>query len=409
LRESGDSSLRGQLHTRGAPVIRSPRFSFTVQPQSSALFLALCAACSADPLGDEARGAWLGQLEQPIIGGLLAPSPRLDHTGALMYRVRRTGAVGALCTASAISPETVVTAKHCVSVLPTFERIGIDVFWFRGDDFNQPDDMIRIVAVANAPGSEPGVRGNGRDVAVVHLERPDLSAPSMVVAPFGAHLLGASMVTLGFGVSTANGTIDGKRRIGRETVSAIEGLAYTAFFGTFESFVEINVTGEITELDILPIVEANPELADLEALRQEFDGSGLIPGYEVVTGRAPGDTQSCSIDSGGPLARVNRAGEWEVYGVVSGGIALPRPVCAFGQVFAVFGPETFDFVEAERAWQDPCGDVGAAGSCNGDLLRRCETSFAQNTRRLVEQDCAAAGQICTAAGTSAACAAPVTE
>lgn len=326
-----------------------------------------------------------------------------------MYRIRRNGATGPLCTASALGPETLVTAKHCISVMPSFERIGVDVFWVRGDDFNQPDESIQIVAVAGAPGGERGVLGYGRDVGVAHLEQPDLGAPSIALAPFSADLLGASMVTLGFGASSANGVVDGKRRIGRETVSAIEGLSYTAFFGTFESFVEINVTGEITDLDILPVVEANPELVDLEALRQEFEGSGLIPGYEVVTGRAPGDTQSCSLDSGGPLARVNSAGEWEAYGVVSGGIQLERPLCAFGQVFAVFGPNTLEFLEAERAWEDPCGDVGGAGSCEGDVLRRCETSFAQSSRRVVEQDCAAAGQICRNGETGAACVAAVAE
>jgi hypothetical protein len=393
-------------------LIRSARVSSTLRHKAA--LVALCTACSAEPFGAsaldvEANGASLGSLEQSIIGGLPAASARLDHTGALMYRIRRNGAIGPLCTASSISPETLVTAKHCISVMPSFERIGVDVFWVRGSDFNQPKEMIQVVAVAGAPGGERGLLGYGRDVGVAHLERPDLGAPSLGIAPFTPDLLGVSMVTLGFGVSSANGTIDGKRRIGRETVSAIEGLAYDAFFGNFESFVEINVTGEITDLDILPIVEANPELIDLEALRQEFEGSGMIPGYEVVTGLAPGDTQSCSLDSGGPLTRVNAAGEWEGYGVVSGGIQLPRPLCAFGQLFAIFGPDTLAFLEAERAWQDPCGEIGASGVCDGDVLRRCETSFAQAVRRLVDQDCAAAGQSCVTTETGTACAAPAGE
>jgi hypothetical protein len=214
------------------------------------------------------------------------------------------------------------------------------------------------------------------------------------------------MVTLGFGVSSANGSVDGKRRIGRETVSAIEGPAFAGFFGDFESFVEFALTGAVSEIDVLPIVEANPELGDLELLRQEFESSRLIPGYEVVTGKAPGDTQSCSLDSGGPLARVNAQGEWETYGVVSGGVRADRPLCAFGQVFAVFGPDTFAFVEAERGWTDPCAEIGAAGSCDGDVVLRCETSFARGTRQLVEQDCAAAGQTCAASAGVAACVAP---
>src|SRR5688572_21239869 len=353
------------------------------------LFVGALVAC-----GDAPGGAF-GQASRNIIGGLVAPSPLLDHTGALTYRVRATGATGPLCTASLIGPSTLVTAKHCISVMATFERVGIDVFWAPGPSFLEPRDLIPVVAVAGAPGDEPGFAGYGRDVGVAHLDRESVATPLLAIRPFSRDLLGRSMVTLGYGISSAGGNVDGQRRVGRETVSQVEGSAYAGLFGDFESFVELVVSGEQTERDILPVVEADPSLADLAALRAEYDAALLLPDHEVVTGKAPGDTQSCELDSGGPLALVAEDGSWESYGVVSAGPRMPRPICLLGQVFAVFGPVTLPFLEAERLWQDPCGDVPVAGRCDGGRLSRCESSFATGVRRLLVEDCAARGTTCT--------------
>jgi hypothetical protein len=373
----------------------------------SVALLTVAVACGDAPGTLAGRAVELGSLELPIIGGLVAPNPQLDHTGALTYRIRETGATGPLCTASLIAPQTVVTANHCISVMPTFERIGIDVFWARGADFNNPIELTPIVAVAGAPASatEPGFTGYGRDVGVAHLDRPVDGVAPINIRPSTPDLLGASMVTLGFGISSAGGLVDGLRRIGRETVSAVEGNSYAALFGDFEGVVEFLVNGEVTDFDILPLVEQDPSLIDLEALRLEFDAAILMPEHEVVAGTAPGDTQSCALDSGGPLARVNASGEWEAYGVVSGGPRLERPECGFGQVFATFGPITFPFLETARAWEDPCGDVGVEGVCEGAVARRCESSFANAVRRLVDVDCGALGQGCIMSNAGAACAA----
>lgn len=354
-------------------------------------------ACGGGASGDppsSAGAAGVGERSQPIIGGVVAESPLLDHTGALTYRVRATGATGPLCSASRIGPATLVTANHCIVVMPSFERAGIDVYWTPGPNFLEPLDAIPVVAVASAPGDEPGFAGYGRDVGVAHLDRESPDAPRIEVRAFSRELLGRSMVTLGYGISSAGGRVDGLRRVGRETVSQVEGSAYAGLFGSFETFVELVVEGEATERDILPVVEADPSLADLAALRAEYDGALLLPDHEVVTGKAPGDTQSCELDSGGPLALVAEDGRWLSYGVVSAGPRLPRPVCLLGQVFAVFGPVTFPFLEAESAWEDPCGDVTTSGECDGERLRRCESSFINGVRRLVEADCAAVGATC---------------
>src|SRR5215510_9426007 len=96
-----------------------------LQPMPGALAAGVLAlACS-----DTAPGAsQLAQTSQLIIGGLVATNPLLDHTGTLTFRVRETGQTDALCSASLIGAETVVTANHCLSQMAFFESFGIDVF-----------------------------------------------------------------------------------------------------------------------------------------------------------------------------------------------------------------------------------------------------------------------------------------
>lgn len=358
--------------------------------------LSLALACGSDPL--EGEPAPVSALEQAIIGGLPAPHPTFNHTGALVYTVRATGATDALCTATLIGPQTVVTAKHCVFHLGDFERAGIDVELVIGPDMNEPLDRVPVVAIATAPGDSGGIAGYGRDVGVAHLDRSVDVTPA-VVRPFTRELLGASMVTLGYGVSSAGGLVDGQRRIGRETVYAVEGKAYELLFGDVESVAEALLTGAVTSADVLPTLDA----ATLAVILERVEGLHLVEDHEAVTGKSPGDTQSCRLDSGGPLARMTPTGAFETYAVVSAGPTLERSVCTHGQVFATFGPITYPFLESAKDWTDPCGDVDAAGVCDGAVARRCATSFATRTRELIETDCAALGQTCSSFASGASC------
>jgi trypsin len=357
------------------------------------------AACSDPPALE------LGQRQLDIIRGVPAASADLDHTGALLYHVRSSGAEGILCSATLIGPETLVTAKHCVAPLVAFERVGIDVSWARGPDFNTPLELVPIAAFARSPIETGGAFGYGSDVAIIHLERPVAVTPA-VVKPFTAELLGQSFITLGYGISTPDGVVDGLRRSGSETVTAVHGNIYEALFGDFETFVEWWVTGLTSDADFLELIAQNPGSVDLGALSTEYASWVLLDQHEAVAGTKPGDTQSCTGDSGGPLATIGADGRFETYAVVSGGASSARSVCDFGQVFATFGPVTFPFVEAAAGWTDPCADVDARGDCDGNVARRCETSFANAVRRLVERDCGALGQRCVMAATGAECGEP---
>jgi hypothetical protein len=90
-------------------------------------------------------------------------------------------------------------------------------------------------------------------------------------------------------------------------------------------------------------------------------------------------------------------------GDVSGGYFSLRSACDFGTVYSTFGPVTLAFLQAERGWTDPCGDVDAAGVCEGAIARRCESSFTGGFRRLASEDCAALGQLCVSGENGVGC------
>lgn len=315
-------------------------------------WLPLLAAAAVGCSAPAEHGAPASERSLDLIGGPRAPSPELDHTGGLVYFVRETGATGLLCSATLIGPQTLVTANHCVVPLATFARIGIDVAWARGANFREPAEAIPIAGFVPSPLPNGGALGYGADVAVIHLQSPS-AVPPAVVRPFTHELLGQSLVTVGFGVSSATGVNDGWRRIGRETVVATRGLIYQAMHGDFESFVEWQLTGDTSSADALAALERDPTLAELPALRAEYERWQLLEEYELYAGNAPGDTQSCEGDSGGPLGRFAPDGSFETFGVVSGGANSARAQCDNGQIFATFGPEVFALLERERSWLSP--------------------------------------------------------
>jgi hypothetical protein len=144
----------------------------------------------------------------------------------------------------------------------------------------------------------------------------------------------------------------------------------------------------------------------VDALLDAYEHTRLIPDHEIVTKTLDGNTRSCRGDSGGPLLRVSARGEWEVYGVLSGGPGSLRAECDFGQVYSTLGPVTFPFVEASLSWADPCGSLEANGACAASVAERCETNLAANVRRVVREDCGASGLTCRVAGGIARCVGP---
>ena len=336
-----------------------------------------------------------------IIGGQHATSEKLNLTGALI--VDDFGELIPFCSGSLISEETVVSARHCVEVVDWGYE---DIYFAVGPDATAPDDLIAVAAIDTAPVDEGGFMALGQDVSVLQLDRP-ATGVGLFATPVSSDGLqkNDSMVTIGYGAFTASNYYDDQRRIGRETVVASEGRAFEAMFGDFESFVEWAITGDTTPENILELVDEET----LEYLTEVYDSELLLPGNETVTGTAESDTQTCYGDSGGPLMKYVSGVGFQIYGVVSGGLSSNRAACDYGTVFATFTPDVIDFLEDARTWEDPCGDVGEAGMCDGNIAVNCVTDLGDGIRTLESEDCDAIGETCVMNGEGAFCGMPVVE
>jgi hypothetical protein len=393
----------------------------------SAALPALFGACS-NPLPAQPPPAETN--DQDIIGGFNATDPRLDGTGSLV--ITYPSYYGyyyppeEFCTAALITPETVLTAKHCADIIPYAARYGVTVSYAVGPNSASPREMVEVVAVETAPGNQGGFVNYGRDVAVVHLDRPITDAPLVQVGVLGDEHVGQPFAAIGYGVQD-NSYTAGTRRLGKQTLRAREGKVFEIMFGSFERFFTWWQTGVIAAQkgvtqplpgtasdagapsDAAPPPDAGvdggypgyPDYNSEAYARMVYDTTVLEAGYEVVTGGAGGDAQPCYGDSGGPLVnRVN--GQFVSYGVVSGGISSRDSACDMGTVYASFGPESLAFIEQAKTWVDPCGDMSSTGMCDGEVARRC-TTVNEGRRRVVDFDCSLLGLECNTTSGQVAC------
>jgi len=352
-------------------------------------------ACSDAPRGvDDMR---LGIAREPIIGGFLAEEAAYDATGSFVAVSSVEELV--FCSGSLIAPEVVVTAKHCARAFADLERSGSTIEWRHGANPLAPDGGSRVVATLSAPGDVGGFAGEGRDVAVALLAHP-LDLEPLELAPLDESWLGRSLIILGYGVFSPSGVVDSLRRVGRTTVRALGGRAFEALFGSFESFVEWKLTGQVTDEDLV----AQTADAELEVLRIEYDTTLLFDEHEAIGGGAsPGDFLTCHGDSGGPLLHVAADGRLISHGVISAGADSLRSQCDFGSIYATFGPVTLPFLVEARRWIDPCGELDDVGACDGDVVERCVTNLGAGLREMTREDCAAQGQACVEGADGAAC------
>jgi hypothetical protein len=330
-----------------------------------------------------------------IIGGYKATSASLNHTGAIILDY--WDSLEPFCTGTLIGPKVVVTAKHCAEVASW----GEDMYFGVGPDAYLPDELIPIIALEMAPSDEGGFTGYGQDVAVLYLDHaPFGDIVPVTPSPSSELSVDDRMVSIGYGVFTARDAYDGQRRIGRETVLGTEGLTFEAMLGDFESFVEWWINWEVTDANILEDIDDDELIAYVQEI---YESEVLLEGDEVVTGGGEGNTQSCFGDSGGPLMKYVSGSGWQTYGVVSGGIDSLHSVCDFGTVFATFGPEVMAFLQAAQAYEDPCGEVGQGGMCDGNVAVNCVSDLAEGIRTLDEQDCDDTGQTCVVLPDGARC------
>jgi Trypsin len=370
---------------------------------------------------------------QNLIGGFTANDTRLDGSGSMVL-IYPYGFTDLLCSAALLTPESVLTARHCAEAIELAYSFGAKIGYAVGPDSRYPRKVVEVVAYEVAPGNGVGFVGYGRDVAVLHLDHPLTGVPTVDVAGLDDSQIGNPFAAIGFGVQDNAGSY-GTRRVGTQTLKGREGKVFEIMFGSFERFYEWFLTGSVDPDQFLtppgratpptdeppppapppsppgepapppplpPVPPPPPPPLDLEEIaRRIYDTTLLEKDYEIVTGGTPGDAQPCFGDSGSSLIR-KVEDRFVSYGVVSGGIGSRDLICDMGTVYAAFGPEVLAFIEQAKQWEDPCGDLDSQGLCDGNVAKRC-TNVAEGRRREVQFDCSLLGMTCNTRSGQVSC------
>lgn len=390
-----------------------------------------------------------------IIAGVPANGAKLNAIGSVGYFYEDPWSgqsyYSFYCSATLIGSQTVLTAKHCVEYFASDYMNGLRTFFAVGPDTANPLEMHEVVEVKQAPdGIGGGLVGYGHDVGVMHLGQPVTTQKPLALCELKESSVGKKLTAIGYGVQN-NAYKAGTRRAGNVTVRALSGLLYPAIFGSFEAFKKWALTGEAPAGNvaagklpgiIIPTQRPLPNSSSSgdsiaegvagdgsggtggggggsggkggggtagkggggeggsptdpfeEYLREIYDTVALEEGYEALVGGAKGDAQPCYGDSGGPLLESKKNGQLVIHGVASGVLSTNQLVCDLGAIYATFGPEVKEFLNAEKDWVDPCEGESFAGTCSDEgVARRC-TDPSEGPRRLVEFDCTLLGQVC---------------
>lgn len=286
------------------------------------------------------------------------------------------------CTASLIGGATVMTAGHCVAVAERIFDSGGVVYFGIGADAQHPKRKIEVVDFATSSIKKGGWRDSGSDVGVLHLAEPISDIPPLRLGRLTDGDVDSRFAVIGFGYASLRGP-SGVRKAGSGTLRARTGRVFDIYYGSFEAFKAWADSHRPAGV---------PDAAWGTLVRNEYEKSALLPEYQAVVGGLPGDAQPCFGDSGAPLVR--RADHaLYAYGVASRTWPSSRSACAYGAVFATFGPATYGMLDREKDWVDPCTNVPRTGQCEGAVATRC-TYWDEGPREVTRTDCDAIGQAC---------------
>lgn len=199
-----------------------------------------------------------------VVGGTATDISKFPHQLSLQYFGRH------ICGATLVTPNTAVTAAHCVSGL-TF---GFSIR--AGTSFTTGGTTVIVKTVVPHPLYSTVNFSN--DIAILHLTSPlTLSQNIKVIGlPTSSPVVGANAQVSGWGTTTENGAISNR-------------LLY---------------------VDV-------PVLTDAECRRSYTNN--IRPGM-FCAGWTKGGKDACQGDSGGPLIQNNK-----LIGVVSWGVGCARP------------------------------------------------------------------------------------
>lgn len=374
----------------------------------------MLAGCSADATTD-AGG------DQDIINGVDATSAEYNAIGLLV--IVGNDHTEALCTGTLIAPNVVLTAKHCAMKNPSQEGSPTNVqngkvYFLVGPNGQHPAAYAQASEATPSHLFQGGFTSLGSDVALYTLAQPITSVEPLKVAdstPSQADV-NTPFIGIGYGIQDAAGTT-GTRKMGQVTLRAVTGAPAPLAFATADDYLA----------SIVANIPAGHQLTDAQkaGIKAQFQ-SPMSDSYEVYVGGAPGDSQICHGDSGGPLLRKEN-GKYVVHGVASTTMAQTGNICKSGGMYAVFGASTRELIAEkigdhckvdDSSSQLVCGQSVAPTSCtflaqqqaaNGPdatppspFVACLSTSCcAETTACFADQGCAALSQCfqdCSAAG-----------
>jgi hypothetical protein len=291
------------------------------------------------------------------IGALVATRSYYDLDAAEVKQ-----RVTPFCTATLISPTTLLTAKHCArTVAMALEDPLVELHFALGPDARAPKRVVPIAEAQGAPGDDGGFVHFGRDVAVVFLDEKVKGIKPLELATLKDKQVGTGFEAVGYGIQNAEGEF-GTRQKGLVKLKALEGRVFELALGDYAAY-ETWLSEEL--LASIPPAEAQiedagtagmdggfdaglPEEASYEdeqreGFRVRYDETRLMAGYEAFVGGDSKSVQPCSGDSGGPLLKNGK-----IYGVASGVLRTDKLVCDHGAVYATFGPEVMRFLEGAK-------------------------------------------------------------
>ena len=328
------------------------------------------------------------------IGGVEALGSSLNAIGTVGM-MDGTGAYQFFCSASLIGPTTVLTAKHCAEVLGGalngMKYVNLVPIYFAiGPDAKAPLRLVEAVAADLSPLDEGGFVGLGNDVAIYHLAEAVTDVKPLKVADIALAQgdVGKRFVGIGFGAKDVfedlTGQLQAHRKMGSKTLQALSGKSFELMLGSIDAF-----------LDQLAFVYGRDVVNQYrDSIQTWYDSTVIYQGYELWAGYAPGDTQTCHGDSGGPMIGKLSDGSKAIFGVVSGGWFSRDLTCDYGTFYASIGDKTHELIASALTWTDPCSDgLTVQGRCEGTVAARCTGKWEGN-RRATRVDCDDVGLAC---------------
>lgn len=378
----------------------------------------LAASCDSASWDEHASTPVVSKTEE-IIGGFGANNSALNAVGSLNIHYT-WGYSEYFCTAVLVTENMVLTARQCAERLAY--GLGSDArpVFAIGPSAREPARQVDVVHHELPPASSDPY--TSYDVAVLHLGEAITDVPPLPWAAIDESTLGEKFVGLGYGIQGTN-YATGTRKLGSLTLRATSGRMYEAIFGSFEAYFKWNTGSDLpsdceprNEYDAgIPLPSGGSGgrggaggkggyggyppynwLCDAAIyLRENYDNVRLEPSALAFAGGLSGEAQPCDGDAGGPLLRMNEAGQLTVYAILSGGIYAnaPNKICDYGATYSAFDQTMLDFIEHAKGWVDPCAGLDSVGRCSGSVAERC-SGFGEGDRRRLVFDCADVGLSC---------------